>query len=103
VTIWLTILGMAAVTILTRVTPLVLLRGTLPPRVQAFLAGVPAAVFTALALKPLLLNGTPPVWAGWPPLAAGIAAGLAAWWRAPMVVTLVCGLAAFWLVRTLGI
>lgn len=101
-TIWMTILGMAAVTIFTRVVPLVALRGRMSPRVQAFLAGVPAAVFTALALKPLLVVGTPPTWAGWPSLAAGVVAALAAWWRAPMVLTLLSGIAAFWLVKLIG-
>jgi branched-subunit amino acid transport protein len=101
-TVWWTIAGMALVTILTRVMPLVLLRGELPPRVQLFLAGVPAAVFTALAIKPLLLSGSPPVWAGWPPLAAGLVTGLAAWLRVPMVGSLAAGIAAYWLVRLIG-
>jgi branched-subunit amino acid transport protein len=48
--IWLTIAGMALVTFLTRVIPMLAMRGDVVPWLRRWLGFVPVAVFTALVL-----------------------------------------------------
>ena len=55
-TIWLTLLGMAIATYTTRATTMLALRGDVAPWLQRWLGYVPAAVFTALILPPLLMQ-----------------------------------------------
>lgn len=103
-TIWLTIAGMAAVTLLVRALPLLLLRGELPGWLGRWLGYVPVAVFTALALRPIALSAgdTPQLVAG-APLLAGLAGGLVAWRTGNTLATIAAGLAAYWALRMAGI
>lgn len=102
--IWLTIIGMAAVTLLTRTAPLFLMRGEPPVWVQRWLSGVPVAVFTALALRPLLLSSGPePAFTIGAPLFAGLAGALVAWRTGNVLATIIVGMAAYWGLRALGI
>lgn len=102
--IWLAILGMAIVTLATRALPLLLLRGEPPAWLARWLGLVPVAVFTALALQPLLVSGGPePRLALGAPLLAGLAGAAAAWRTGSVVATIAAGMAAFWLLRALGV
>ncbi|KPV51539.1 hypothetical protein SE17_20615 [Kouleothrix aurantiaca] len=103
-TIWLTILGMALATYATRVTAMLALRGELAPWLQRWLGYVPAAVFVALILPPLLLreqNGARLLALG-PALPAGIVGALVAWRTGNVLLTIIGGLLAFWALRWLG-
>lgn len=102
-TIWLTIAGMAAVTLATRALPLLMIRGEPPPWLSRWLGLVPVAVFTALALRPLVVSGgpNPQLMAGLP-LAAGLVGALVAWRTSNVVATIGAGLATFWLLRLLS-
>ena len=103
-TIWLTIIGMALVTALVRVAPLLALRGDLAPWLRRWLAYVPPAVFAALIVPPLLLRdvGGARVIALGPALPAGLVGALVAWRTSNVLLTIVAGLAAFWAARWLG-
>lgn len=102
--IWLTILGMAFVTLATRALPLLLLRGEPPEWLGRWLGLVPVAVFTALAVRPLLVSaGDAPGLSAGAPLLAGLAGALAAWRSGSVVVTIAVGMAAFWGLRLLGV
>lgn len=106
--IWLTILGMAVATYLTRAIPLLTLRGAINPEVERWMRYVPPAVFAALIIPNLFapdgilfapdgsLVAGAYLWAG----LIGIAA---AWFSRNMVITLAVGLAAFMLLRWLGV
>ena len=101
--IWLTIFGMAAVTLATRALPLLVLRGELPAWLTRWLSFVPVAVFTALALRPLVVSGGPdPRLALGAPLLAGLVGALAAWRTGSVFATIAAGMAAYWLLRLLG-
>lgn len=102
--IWLTIFGMALVTLATRALPLLLMRGEPPPWLARWLGLVPVAVFTALALHPLVISGGPaPRIALGVPLLVGLAGAAAAWRTRSIVATIVVGMAAYWLLRGLGV
>lgn len=102
--IWLTILGMAAVTLATRALPLLLMRGEPPAWLARWLGLVPVAVFTALALRPLVVSAGPsPQLVAGPTLLAGLAGALAAWRSGNVVVTIAVGMAAYWLLRLVGL
>jgi branched-subunit amino acid transport protein len=92
--IWLAIFGMAVVTLATRVLPLLLMRGEPPAWLARWLGLVPVAVFTALALQPLIIRGAP--------LLAGLVGAVAAWRTGSVVATIAVGMAAYWLLRALG-
>ncbi len=103
-TIWATILGMAAVTFLTRALGIFALGRDLPRWLRRWLSHVPVAVFTALALPALLVQGGA---AGGrlvlgPGLAAGVAGAAVAWRTASPIATIACGLLVFWALRWLG-
>lgn len=101
-TIWLAILGMALVTLITRALPLVAMRGELPVWLGRWLGYVPVAVFTAIALRPLVItSGAAPQLTAGPPLLAGIVGALVAWRTGNVLATIVAGMAAFWLIRAL--
>ena len=101
--IWLTILGMALVTYVTRVVALLALRGEVAPWLRSWLGYVPVAVFTALVLPPLLLTqAAPPTLAIGPALPAGVAAALVAWRSGNVLLTIGAGMAVFWLLRWAG-
>ncbi|NJN15030.1 MAG: AzlD domain-containing protein [Oscillochloris sp.] len=100
--IWITLLGMAIVTLITRAAPL-LLRDRLSPAIERRLAAVPIAVFTALAIPPLIISaGVVPQLSFGTPLIAGVAGAIAAWRSNSVVVTIVVGMAAFWISRFFG-
>lgn len=99
--IYLTMLGMALVTAVPRVAPLLLLRGELPAWLKRWLQFVPIAVFVALILPPLLLreeNGARLLTLG-PALPAGIVGALVAWRTGNVLLTIAAGIAAFWVFR----
>jgi branched-subunit amino acid transport protein len=91
---WLTCAGMVAVTFGSRLVGLTL-QAELPPFWLRFLHFVPIAVFAALVTPSL--EG-PRGEGGIRVLAAG-AAALVAWRTRQLAVTIVVGMAAFWLLR----
>ncbi len=103
-TIWLTILGMALATYATRVTTMLALRGDVALWLRRWLGYVPVAVFTALILPPLLLQtqGGAKALAFGPALPAGAVGALVAWRTGNVLLTIVAGMATFWLLRWLG-
>lgn len=102
--IWFAIAGMAVVTLATRAVPLLLLQGEPPVWLTRWLGGVPIAVFTALALRPLLVSsGDNPGLTFGAPLVAGLAGALVAWRTSNVVATIVVGMAVFWALRFAGI
>jgi branched-subunit amino acid transport protein len=104
VTIWLTILGMALATLVVRAAPLLIMRGELPAWLGRWLAYVPVAVFTALALRPLVIgSGAAPQIALGAPLAAGAVGALVAWRSGNVLATIVAGMAAYWALRLAGL
>ncbi|NTU83910.1 MAG: AzlD domain-containing protein [Chloroflexales bacterium] len=102
--IWLTIAGMAVVTLATRALPLLVMRGEPPAWLGRWLGLVPVSVFTALALRPLVVSAGPdPRLAIGAPLAAGLAGALVAWRTSSVVATIAAGMAAYWALRLLGV
>ncbi len=102
--IWLTIIGMALVTFLPRALPL-LVPGEPPAWLQRWLQFVPAAVFVALIVPPLLLQTTA---AGraltfGPQIPAALVGTLVAWRTGNVVATIMAGLVVFWALRALGV
>ncbi len=102
--IWLTILGMALATYATRVATMLALRGEIAPWLRRWLGYVPVAVFSALILPPLLLqtSGETRSLAIGPALPAGLVGALAAWCSGNVLLTILAGMATFWLLRWLG-
>ena len=103
-TIWLTILGMTLATYATRAITMLALRGEVAPWLRRWLSYVPVAMFTALVLPPLLLSehaGTKALTPG-PALPAGVVGGLVAWRTGNVLLTIIAGLATFWLLRWVG-
>jgi branched-subunit amino acid transport protein len=103
-TIWLTILGMALATYATRVITMLALRGEITPWLRRWLGYVPIAVFSALIVPPLLVQtrGDARALAVGPALPAGLVGALVAWRSGNVVVTILAGMAAFWVLRWLG-
>jgi branched-subunit amino acid transport protein len=100
--IWLTIAGMAIATLATRALPLLVLRDELPGWLGRWLSFVPVAVFTALAMQPLLIAADPaPRLSIGLPLVAGLAGAVAAWRGGNVVVTIAVGMAVYWALRLL--
>lgn len=98
---WIAILGMALVTLLTRALPLLALRGDPPPWLRRWLDGVPVAVFTALALQPVLIaDGRLQVGL---PLAAGLVGAAVAWRTGNVFLTIGAGMIAYWVMRSIGL
>ena len=100
-TIYLTMLGMVAVTFAARALPLLLLRGEVPTWLKQWLALVPVAVFVALILPPLLLRegAAGRVLTISATIPAGIVGALVAWRWGNVLLTIGAGLATFWLLR----
>ena len=94
-------LGMAAVTYFTRVTMLVMLGKELPPILRRWLAYVPVAVLAALVAPSALAPQGSLAWGarGW----ASLVGTVVAWRTRNVFWTIVAGLAAFYLLRLLGI
>ncbi len=103
-TIWLTLLGMAVATYTTRATTMLALRGDVAPWLQRWLGYVPAAVFTALILPPLIMqsrDGGRVLTLG-PAVPAGLVGALVAWRSGNVLLTIIAGLITFWALRWLG-
>lgn len=94
-------LGMAAVTYFTRVTMIVTLGKELPGILRRWLAFVPIAVLAALVTPAALVQQERLVWGarGW----ASLVGCWVAWRTRSVIWTIVAGLAAFHLLRLLGI
>lgn len=102
--IWLTYLGMFAVTYAARAIPLLLLRNDPPPWLATWLRYVPPAVFTALIVPAVVTSSvaTGRVLSVGPALlAAGIGA-VVAWRTSNAILTVVIGMVAFWLIRAVS-
>jgi branched-subunit amino acid transport protein len=97
-TLWLTMLGMGAITYGIRLS-FILLWGkiALPPTVQRSLRFVPVAVLSAIIFPEILRHG-----GAWnasplnPRLLAGVIAALVAWRTRSAVLTIVVGMMALW-------
>lgn len=96
---WIAIIGMALVTLLTRALPLLALRGDPPPWLRRWLDGVPVAVFTALALQPVLIVDRQ-LQIGLP-LAAGLVGAAVAWRTGNVFLTIGAGMITYWVLRLL--
>ncbi len=93
------VLACALVTALPRVLPLILLsRATLPPWLLDWLGYVPVAVLAALtAIEVLVPGGKGLQLAGNPALPAILAAFVAAATTRSLLLSVLCGVAAYWL------
>lgn len=99
--IWLTYLGMFAVTYAARAIPLLLMRNDPPPWLARWLQYVPPAVFTALIVPAVLTTSTSTgreLVLG-PTLAAALIGAVVAWRTSNAMLTVACGMVAFWLIR----
>jgi len=94
-------LGMGLVTFFTRYAMIAALGGDLPSVVQRWLRYVPVAVLAALVAPPALAPTGRLEWGprGW----AALVGALVAWRTRSVWWTIVGGLAAFWLLRWLGL
>jgi branched-subunit amino acid transport protein len=99
--IWLTFLGMFAVTYAARAIPLLLLRNEPPPWLATWLRYVPPAVFTALIVPSevsQVVDGAR-VLAFGPGLGAAVVGAVVAWHTENAILTVVIGMCAFWVIR----
>jgi len=103
VELWLTVVGMGAVTYAMRLSAIVLLdRISLPHVVQRALRFVPPAVLSAIVLPELLIRGDQiDVSVGNERLVAGLLAAVVAWRTKNVVVTISVGMAALWLLQSM--
>jgi branched-subunit amino acid transport protein len=101
--LWLTMLGMGAITYAIRLS-FILLWGkiTMPPTLQRSLRFVPPAVLSAIIFPEILRNG-----GAWnvtplnPRLLAGVIAALVAWRTRNTMLTILVGMAALWIVQAM--
>ena len=103
-TIWLTIAGMALVTLAVRALPLLALRGMVASAWRRWLDEIPVAIFTALIVPALLVQAPSGVahMSFGPAVPAAIVAALVAWRSGNVLLTLLAGMLVFWLVRWVG-
>jgi branched-subunit amino acid transport protein len=99
--IWLTLIGMALATYVSRALPLLTMGGQPSPRLERVLRYVPPAIFAALIVPALLvpnelLEAGATLW-------AGVAGGLVALGTRSMALTILTGLLAFAALRWLGL
>jgi branched-subunit amino acid transport protein len=96
-------LGMALVTYLPRMAPLVILsRFRMPPLLLRWLSFVPVAVLSALLAKELFVNdGRFDVSLAHPQVLAALPAFLVAWRTKSLMGTVIAGIAAMALIRLL--
>jgi branched-subunit amino acid transport protein len=99
--IWLTYLGMAAVTYAARAIPLLIMRNDPPPWLALWLRYVPAAVFTALVVPAIVTTSSIAgrVITFGPAIPAGLIGALVAWRTSNALLTVLCGMVSFWLIR----
>ncbi|HLF25319.1 MAG TPA: AzlD domain-containing protein [Anaerolineae bacterium] len=101
--LWLILIGMGVVTYTTRLLPIVLLeRLALPPIVLRALRYVPPAVLSAIIFPELLIrDGALDVSLGNARLLAGALAGFVAWRTKNIILTIVSGMAALWILQAI--
>jgi branched-subunit amino acid transport protein len=99
--IWLTIIGMALVTYAVRALPLFTMHGAPSALLERLMRYVPPSVFAALIVPALFLSSNQ-LQSG-ALLWAGLLGVLAAWFTHSIALTIVAGLAAFALLRALGV
>ncbi len=102
--LWLTIVGAGAVTFALRLSFIALMGWVeIPPLLGRALRFVPAAVLTAVVI-PLLFygDGALAVSLGNERLLAGLVAALIAWRSRSVLFTLGGGMAALWMLQTIG-
>ena len=99
--IWLTMAGMGAVTFITRLLPIVLLEKLrLNGAWQRALRFVPPAVFAAIIVPELTAGGQAMLSAaGVVRLSAAMLAAVVAWRTRSVLLTIITGMAALWLMR----
>ena len=98
------ILGMTAVTFLTRYLLIALLgHWRMPAWLERWLRFIPTAAFGAIAVQGTLApQGRVRVEPGNPYLWAGVAAGLVAWRTKNVLLTIAVGLGVLWAAKLLG-
>ena len=103
---WLYMVLLVTATALTRST-LVLLgnRISLPPRVESALRFAPACALSAILLPQLLTTAQGQLigWQGSAALWAAVATTVTMWLSRSMLLAIVCGMAAYWLFRAVGV
>ena len=97
--LWLVILGMGLITFAIRLAPIILIeRGELPPLVRQALRFVPPAVLSAIFVPELIEpSGKFDLSFGNVRLLAGLLAIAVAWRTRNVLLTIVLGMAALWL------
>jgi len=103
--LWTALLGMTLIAFALRYLPLAMLeRFSLPPNLQQALRYVPAATLAGLVLPALLTaDGQWAVGLDNERLLAGIIAALMAWRFKHILLTLLVGMAALWLLQWMGV
>lgn len=101
--LWLTILGMGAVTFAVRLLPIVLLeRIAMPPLLLRALRFVPPAVLSAIIFPEMLMReGQLALSLDNTRLLAGLIAALVAWRTRNVLLTIGVGMAALWLLQSI--
>ena len=99
--IWLTMAGMGAVTVITRLLPIVMLEKLrLNGARQRALRFVPPAVFAAIIVPELTAGGQAMLSAaGVVRLSAAMLAAVVAWRARSVLLTIITGMAALWLLQ----
>ena len=104
--VWIVIAGMALVTAVPRVAPILLLSGRKMPKiVEKWLSFIVPAILSALLLPQLLIGpGQPPALSFFnPALLATFPTFLVAWWTKSLSGTVAAGVVAMALLRFLGL
>ena len=103
-TIWVITLAVGALNFGSRVSFIAwFARHDMPAPLERALRHVPVAMLTAIVVPALVFvaPGMPEFGPGNAKLVAGIAAGVAAWWRKSTVLTIVVGMVTLWAMRHL--
>jgi branched-subunit amino acid transport protein len=103
--LWITLAGMTLISFALRYVPLVMLgRFQLPPHLQQALRYVPAATLAGLVFPALLTSkGQWSIGLDNERLLAGLVAALVAWRFRNILLTLLVGMGALWLLQWLGV
>jgi branched-subunit amino acid transport protein len=102
--LWFIILGMGVITVAIRLAPIILIeRGELPPVVRQALRYVPPAVLSAIFIPEMLQpNGNFDLSFGNARLLAGILAIVVAWRTRNIILTIIVGMSALWILLALA-
>ena len=103
--LWITILGMGAVTFAVRLLPILLLeRIDMPPLLLRALRYVPPAVLSAIIFPELLIrDGALAISPDNVRLLAGLLAAIVAWRTRNVLLTIAVGMIVLWLLQSLGV